>query len=83
MRQAIIAKTLGPTNHRGMRIKVSCSAKTVIYSWDYEKDPSENHINAIIRLAIELEWFPQKGTKLTFGQLPDGYIVGVFYEVKS
>lgn len=83
MRQAIIAKTLGPTNFRGQRIKVSCSAKTVIYAWDYEQDPAANHIEAIIKLAIELDWFPKKGIKLTFGQLPDGHIVGVFYEVKS
>lgn len=65
--QAIVTKWLGPTNHRGSRIKVSCDALTRTYSWDYSKGVEENHAQAIAKHCARLGW---AGT-LVIGGAPD------------
>lgn len=54
--QAIFTKFVGPTNHRGARIKVSCDAKTITVPWNYEKDVDFNHIDARNALVEQLGW---------------------------
>lgn len=41
--QAIITKYLGPTNHRGSRIKATAWAGSVTVSYDYSLDTVGNH----------------------------------------
>ena len=55
-RQAIVTKYLGPTNHRGSRVKATCNAKTATTSWDYALDVAENHAMAAKALAKDLGW---------------------------
>ncbi len=56
MRQAIVTKYLGPTDHRGSRIKVICDAKTITVSWDHALNPEDNHTAAATALADQLGW---------------------------
>lgn len=65
--QAILTKFLGPTNHRGPRVKASCEAGSIIVSWDDALDSDGNHDAACRALALKLSWF---GTWLG-GGLPD------------
>jgi len=69
MLQAITTKYLGPTNHKGSRIKVKSYAKSITYSWDYSLDVGENHTAAANKFLKEMEW--DKDTKLIGGSLPD------------
>lgn len=70
MRQAIITKYLGPTNHRGSRIKVKAYAGSKTYAWDYSLDVNENHTKAAVTFAEELGWL-DRGETLMGGSLPD------------
>ncbi len=54
--QAITTKFIGPTNHRGDRIKARCSAGSVTVSWDWELEAHENHVAAAQALLGKLEW---------------------------
>ncbi len=56
MRQAIQTKYLGPTNHRGGRIKATCEAGSVTISWDHALGPVENHTAACTALVEKLGW---------------------------
>lgn len=56
MRQAIVTRFLGPTNHRGARVKATADAGTVTVSWDYALGISENHERAAFALADKLGW---------------------------
>lgn len=55
-RQAIRTKFLGPTNHHGARIAVTCDAKRIYVTWDDAQDPLENHTRAAKLLATMLGW---------------------------
>jgi len=61
--QTIITKYLGPTNHRGSRIKARQSAsymgtpKSVTVDWDYSLNTEQNHKIAAQALAKKLGWF--------------------------
>ena len=72
-RQAIVTKYLGPTNHRGSRIKAKCEAGTITIPWDSAFDVAENHAHAAKQLASKLDW---RGP-WTLGALPsnDGYVL--------
>lgn len=54
--QAITTKYLGPTNHRGSRIKASAAAGSITIAWDHALDVSANHVRAARALAEKLEW---------------------------
>jgi len=56
MRQAIITRFIGPTNHKGSRIKATADAGTVIISWDYNQDVPANHMRAASALASKYGW---------------------------
>ncbi len=70
MRQAIVTRFLGPTNHRGSRIKATADAGSVTTSWDYALGPEENHTAAAKALAVKFGW---KGT-WGGGGTKDGYV---------
>jgi len=79
--QAIQTKYLGPTNHRGSRVKATCAAGSVIVSWDYSlpNNIEENHRAAAYFLAVnKLKWDPWlKFANFETGQLADGSYVHV------
>jgi hypothetical protein len=54
--QAIVTKFLGPTNHRGSRVKAWCEAGSVTVSWDHAKDVGGNHDAAAEALIRKLGW---------------------------
>lgn len=70
IRQAIVTKYLGPTNHRGSRIKVKAYAGSKTYAWDHALDTNENHTKAAYAYATELGWL-DRGETLTGGSMPD------------
>ena len=61
--QAIFTRILGPTNYRGLRIKVWCAYKSKTYSF-YSLDASkktysnalETHKEALNRFLDDLKW---------------------------
>lgn len=76
--QAIQTKFLGPTNHRGARIKAVCDAGSITVAWDYQWGIEENHVRAAMALAAKLEWFVGDYGVLHNGTLPDGSFCHVF-----
>jgi hypothetical protein len=58
VRQAITTKHLGPTNHRGSRIKATCEAGSLTLSRSYELNASEDHKKVALALVAELGWGP-------------------------
>lgn len=72
MKQAIQTKYLGPTNHRGARIKVWCGAGTKYVAWDYAMGVEDNHIWAAGLLIEELGW--QQDNRVIAGSLNNGYV---------
>ena len=56
MTQAILTKFLGPTDHRGARVKATCDAGSVTIAWDYAHDPVRNHELAAEALCKKLGW---------------------------
>lgn len=68
MRQAIVTKFLGPTNHRGARVKAMASAGSVVVSWDYAEGIDANHARAAKALADKFGW----GGSWAGGGMPGG-----------
>ncbi len=56
MRQAICTKYIGPTNHRGSRVKAFCEAGEFTMPWDHELSVEENHCKAATYLLDRLVW---------------------------
>lgn len=75
--QAIETKYIAPTNHKGIRIKAQCAAKTKIYNWDYGLDVEDNHIKAAALLLAELKWNNVKDLTMNTGCLKSGNYVHV------
>lgn len=71
MRQAIITKYIGPTNHRGGRIAVKAQADGKLYPWSHLLSTEENHIAAATKFAKELGWVDSE-SDLVGGGMPDG-----------
>ena len=71
MTQAIFTRYLGPTNHRGTRVKASCagSTDTVTLAWDYALNDATNHKLAAFDLIRRMDW---AGTWVG-GSTVDGY----------
>ncbi len=58
MTSAISTKQLGPTNHRGTRIKASVAGSTdcVVIPYDYALSRPANHAAAALALARTMGW---------------------------
>ena len=60
--QTIITKYLGPTNHRGSRIKARQSASyagapmSITIDWDYSLSAEQNHKAAAMAFAAKMNW---------------------------
>jgi hypothetical protein len=71
--QAIITKFIGPTNHRGARIKAIAAAGSVTVPYEYGTDTEGAHRVAAVAFCEKFGW--------TFdhiaGDLPDGSTVFV------
>lgn len=66
--QAIQTKYLGPTNHRGSRVKASCAAGSVTVPWDHALNTENNHAAACAALCAKLGWIePRRGAFLENG----------------
>lgn len=70
MRQAIITKYLGPTNHRGARVKATAQAGSITLSWDDALDVEDNHTSAARALCKKFHW-PFPPGSMVGGALPD------------
>ena len=66
--QAITVKYMGPTTHRGARMRASCEAGSIIVPWDYAQNPERNAVAACEALLAKLRW---DGTYFG-GLLPSG-----------
>lgn len=56
IRQAIKTKYMGPTNHRGARMKATAEAGSVIIPYDYALDAVDNHAKAADALQLKWGW---------------------------
>lgn len=56
MRQAIVTKYLGPTNHRGSRVKATAQAGSITVSWDHALSVEDNHKAAARALVTRWGW---------------------------
>ena len=70
--QAILTHYLLPTDSRPARVKARTAAGALTKTWDYAKNPEQNHIAAAQALAETLGWLPIAGRGLVSGQLADG-----------
>jgi hypothetical protein len=84
--KAIITKYLGPTNHRGSRIRVSAEdCKTITVSWSSELDSEDNHYAAAYEYACKMGWIANSerpetiGVKLIGGSYRYGYFFVPLY----
>jgi hypothetical protein len=69
--QAIQTKFLGPTNHRGSRIKATCEAGSITVPWDHGADIDANHGYVAMMLAQKLGWTGDEYGELKSGCLPN------------
>lgn len=56
MRQAIVTRYAGPTNHRGSRIIVRAQAGRMTVPWDDALDVADNHRSAARAFAQRWDW---------------------------
>ena len=56
MYQAITTKFLGPTNHRGSRVKARAQVGSITIPWDYALSVDDNHKAAAQALARKWGW---------------------------
>jgi len=68
MRQAITTKYIGPTDHRGSRVKATAQAGSIVVGWDDALDSDDNHTAAARALARKYGW----SGLLVGGGAPDG-----------
>jgi hypothetical protein len=71
MRQAIVTKYLGPTNHRGSRVKATAQAGSITIHWDDALDVSANHARAALALAKKFGWAVGALDRFHVGALPN------------
>lgn len=67
MRQAIVTKYLGPTNHKGARVKASAQAGSVTIPWDHALDVEANHTAAARYYLDKHNW----SDEIVGGAMPD------------
>jgi len=71
MFQAIETRYLGPTNHRGSRVKAKCQAGEVTVHWDHALNVEGNHERAAQALRDKLGWVGEG-----YGEMIGGGLVG-------
>lgn len=71
IRQAILCKYLGPTNHLGTRIVVKTAGRRWVFNMDYELDHAKNAEKFALIVANELSWLQRDGMFIG-GTLPNG-----------
>lgn len=71
MRQAIVTRYAGPTDHRGSRVVVKSQAGRKVYPWAHEHDVEENHRIAARQYAKQMKWWGPR-VRMYGGALPDG-----------
>lgn len=54
--QAIVTKFIGPTNHRGARVKATAQAGTVTIAWDDAQGIDGNHYAAMRAFCLRYGW---------------------------
>lgn len=71
--QYIKTKYLGPTNHRGARVKAvsSYGETSVTMPWDHALDSFDNHQAAAMALLSKVKW---GGDRYFAGGSNDGYV---------
>ena len=67
--QAILTKYLGPTDHKGARIRARCDAGSITISYPHELSGYDVHAAAAMALVRKLEW--QDYGSWVVGGLPD------------
>lgn len=72
-RQAIHTKYIGPTNHKGARVKAYGQAGAVTVGWDHALDTQGNHNRAVVAFLESFKW---GGTWVNGGSADD---VGFVY----
>lgn len=65
--QAIVTKFIGPTTHRGSRVKATAAAGHTILTWDSHWNPEQNHARVALKLAFRMKW----NGKYVGGGMPD------------
>ena len=70
--QAITTRYLGPTNHRGSRVRAECKAGSVTLQWDDALDSDGNHRMAAEALLRKLGWKEPCYVRWFQGTLSDG-----------
>ena len=68
--QAITTKQLGPTDHRGKRVKATAKAGSVTLPWDYSLEVAQNHAAAAKALTEKFNWIAD----WHMGSIPNGYV---------
>ncbi len=71
IRQAILTRFIGPTDHRGSRIKASAAAGSHTWEYDHSLDGPTNHQSAM-RVFVHLKGWNEWGGRWAGGQLPSG-----------
>ena len=69
--QAIVTKYLGPTDHRGSRVKATAQVGSLTLSWDYALNSDGNHRAAALALANKYNWLEYSDLS-EGGSLPTG-----------
>jgi hypothetical protein len=69
--QAIVTKFIGPTNHRGSRIKATAQVGSLTLSWDHALNSDGNHRAAALALANKFKWLEYSDLS-EGGSLPAG-----------
>jgi len=54
--QGLQTTYMGPTTHKGPRVKVHAYKKWSFYHWDRELDVEQNHHSAAVRFCESLGW---------------------------
>lgn len=55
--KAIETTYIGPTNHKGAKVRATDGDNRATVDWDYNLEPDENHRRAALALADKLAWF--------------------------
>ena len=61
---------LGPTDHRGKRVKATAKAGSVTLPWDYGLEVAQNHAAAAKALTEKFNWIAD----WHMGSIPNGYV---------
>lgn len=70
--KAITTKYLGPTNHKGSRIKATePDGKSITISWNHALNAEANHSDCARMLMDKLGW---KDYDITTGCIKDAYV---------